>query len=188
MLKLLSNGMKKGVYSDLLEIFAPLILDDMGTIISMGGDSPLAAETPHRSSFSERLTYYHELCHTGTPSEAWQPPRLETTYNYMRGALGAVIHYLKGIAMREKDGLDSGVAINALVGYIKSKTEDTAFRQTLASFDQALARKPGQAAGKNPQLQLMGYQTMGLEVFQLVLSIIESPDLLEGIDSPATAC
>ena len=171
--------------SPLLKVFKPFILDDMSTIISMAGDSVQPAKAPRRSSFSERLTYYHELCHTGTPSEAWQTPKLETTYNYLRGAIGGALHSLRNIVTVEGAGLDASSGIKILEDYITEKVTDPDFRETLISFDQALlyptwrARRPNRS-----ESQLMGYQTIGLEVLYLILSILERPTILEGLTSP----
>lgn len=163
--------------SPLLTVFMTLIQDDMSTIISMGEQSV----APRRSPFSERLGYYHELCHTGTPPEAWQSPRLEATHNYLRGAIGAVIHSLRHIATRERDGHDSSPLVKTLVEYITTKIDDPDFRKTLTTFDQALLRTArGQ---KISERQLMGYQLMASETLSLVLSVLETPGLLDGIRS-----
>lgn len=163
--------------SPLLTVFIPLIRDDMSTLISMGEQSV----APRRTSFSERLGYYHELCHTGTPSEAWQFPRLEATHNYLRGAIGAVIHSLRHIATRERDGHDSSRLVKTLVEYITSKIDDPDFRNMLTTFDEALLR-PARGQ-KISERQLMGYQLMGSQTLSLVLLVLETQGLLDGFSS-----
>jgi hypothetical protein len=168
----------------LLRIFSPFILDDMSTIISMGGDSAQPTEAPRRSSFSERLGYYQELCHTGTPSEAWQEPILEATYNYLRGAVGGVVHSLKHIATAEEGGSDTSAGLTTLVEYITTKISDVEFERTMATFSHALSQKGNRRS--RTELQLMSHQSLIFAVLQLVLAILDAPNLQEGLSSSST--
>lgn len=65
-----------GQISPLLVAFAPLLLDDMSTVISRWADTIPAIGPLHGSSFVERLGYYRQLCHTGHPDKALQGARV----------------------------------------------------------------------------------------------------------------
>jgi hypothetical protein len=184
MLTAISSRKQDSSNTRLLRIFSPFILDDMSTIISMGGDSAQPTEAPRRSSFSERLGYYRELCHTGTPSEAWQEPLLEATYNYLRGAVGGVVHSLKHIATAEECGNETSERLTTLVEYITTKTKDVDFESTMAAFSHALSQEGNLTSRRSPsELQLMGYQSLMFDVLRFVLAILKAPNLREGLSS-----
>jgi len=154
----------------------------MSTVISMVEEVPPI--TP-RSPFSQRLTYYEELCRTGTPHEAWQRPVLETVHQYLRGTLGAVLHSLKEIVAHERDGIKTNSNKQALAGYIRDKLQDIGFQEAFSTV-QDLVNQNHQP--KSPEKMVECYQVMGVQVLGYVLLLLHHPaSIAEALCSPETA-
>jgi len=136
MLDHLSCGKQVG---DLLARFAQSILDNVNNIFSRHG-----APTRLPSTFGERLVYYQELCRTGSPPEAWRPTEMETTHNYLRGAITRATATIGDLTTMEPNGDTDGQRaeiVRVITGYIKTKLEDVEFRQTFANLGESFMRK-----------------------------------------------
>ena len=181
MLSHLSGRETQAESSVALRLFKPLILDDMNYIVRICGESPRSVPSRGGSSFAQRLAYNQELCRTGTPSEAWQSPPLETVHNYLRGAIGCAIVLLKNIAIKEENGtsvLERNAEANQIIDYITAKIEDNVFKDTLASSKQSLPTAKTQL-----EAQLIQYQSVGLQCLKLMLAILEPSTILLGLES-----
>ena len=169
------------VSSNLLTLFAPLILDHMNIVLA-SRDVPTTT-----SSFAQRVPYYRELCRTGAPSEAWQSPLLETTYQFVRGAICVAAVTLKNIAIKEKHSIDiieRLAAVKFLAQYIHSKLEDDGFQNTFTSLAQGLGNNDLQEGERTPEQQLFEYQSIGKRSLEFVLAVIEGSTILQGLSSP----
>jgi hypothetical protein len=187
MLEVLDNGRLPGRASDLLATFAPLILDNMNSVLAVGGALPQKPSAGKPSSFGQRLIYYQELCRTGSPPEAWQSTVLETMHNYFRGAIGSVIVELRQIATLERNGAVDGASVRAAqsaLEYIKAKTEDPDFRRTFAGLGRTFREK--KESGEVAELQLLRFQSTSLQALELLQSIIQGQNVLQGITSDNT--
>jgi len=204
MLDCLSGVRKIGSSSDLLALFAPLIRDNMSSILTIGGGPPpIIASGPSTilprpvSVFTQRVNYYRELCRTGTPAEAWQPTEVETTYNYLRGAVGFSIRGLKSVAIMERDRVDRierTQAINHISVYIQGKLEDDDFRRMFAQLGESFRRHQSHGTDSRDsklgaELQVLRFLSMGIQALELLRSIFEGPGetIKEGFGSHRTA-
>jgi hypothetical protein len=159
----------------------------MNSVLEVGGASSTTFASDQPSSFRQRLAYYRELCRTGSPPQAWQSTAVETTHNYLRFAIGSAIVELKNIAILERNGVDHhdrAQAVKSTVDYIKMKTEDHDFRQTFADLGRLFRELKLKESGKveTPELQLLRFQSTGLQTLELLQSIVECQNTMQGID------
>jgi hypothetical protein len=186
-LALLKGLLKTRRTSPFLDVFIPLILDDMRTILLMRRDpSPVAADPAKVTTFDERYGYYRELCWAGTPPQAWQECSLEATYNFLRGAVGQSLNFLKKVALLARDGLDTRAQYDTMTGYLRSKLDDKGFQRTLADLERTIREQHIQHVSSGDHVfQLTAYQCMGRDVLKLLLSVIDpaNDNILAGFTS-----
>jgi hypothetical protein len=166
--------------SAILVRFRPLIADNISSVLNMAGDAP-SSDLPN-FSFNHRLLYYQLLCETGTPRHAWQPPEIEVTYNYLRGALGMVLHSLQAIVSQEF--LFTNVPHDNVLQYLHTKLKGSQFLQTYSSIENLL-RDGNEHEG--PRYQIVQFLSIGCMSLQLLQAISESQNTLDGINGHAAA-
>jgi hypothetical protein len=181
-----TSGREMGRLSRHLAFFTPLILDNVASVLSLAGSrNPTGAVT-----FRHRATYYEELCRTGSPPEAWQPPKVEACYNHLRGALLLVLRTLTKAVKMEYDGVCEGdkmAVTEHIIQYIKRKMTDVDFRRELHNLLEMAADGESTAAIRpQAQVQILQFLSMGLQSLELLLSIFEGATISGGLASYQT--
>jgi hypothetical protein len=167
--------------SNMLQIFEPLILDDAILIFSTLGELSMFRYYDLKSTFKKRKSYFHELCRTGTPPEAWQSPSLQALVTHLGELLTCSVSWLNHIGLTKfSRHTDRKVMIDQVTHLIKSELSDTELQRDLVILEQQQFHQ----TLRDTENQLANHAFVELRTMELLIIALEAPTLPEGLDNP----
>jgi hypothetical protein len=179
MIKHLKGGER--LTSNMLQVFEPLVLDDAILIFSTLGELSMFRYYDLKTMFKKRKSYFHELCRTGTPPEAWQSPPLQALVTHLGELLTCSVSWLTHI-VRTKTARHAvrKVMIDQVTHFIKSELSDTELKRDLVILEQLQMHQNL----RGMENRLDNHAFVELRTIELLVIALEAPTLPEGLDNP----
>jgi hypothetical protein len=155
----------------------------MDGVIAFGAAYPttFVSLVPQRSNFRQHVDYYHELCRTGTPHEAWQSPNLEAVTSTLRTLFGIAINSLVYNAVLDDTDSERKARVDHVLRQIRTDLADQDFWSTFSVMQPALLGTPAESIVFESVLK--AYNIVQVQCVQLAQVILEAPSSVQGFNS-----
>jgi hypothetical protein len=182
-IKMLSLLREKGEdQSPILRVFGPLAFSDANFYISMCQKSENMTSSQsesHRTTFTERLKYHHQMIRSGGPAIVWCSAKVQTMadilWDMQRVMLELVMDLLQG-GTRRYDENDSRVK------YLWSEYNDPDFQKAIAAMEWTAEQTPSRFRCMEEEVQT--YLLHQLLCIRLLIVALTAPSISQGLSSP----
>lgn len=173
MLTILCENMARRPLSDALITFQPYVLDRVFLITST---NPGVTFPERKTTLAQRIRYYELLCSTGTPSEGWQTGTSEAVHDHLGDMIVIGFHWLDYVFSEQYANRQPGKRVQNMINHIRTAVKNPDLQRVLAEYPIKGVRKPTEAV-------LLEYQYTKLQSIELLLSILESPNVFQTLSS-----